>query len=470
MCGLVGCAGRIYKKEEDIFQTLLELDTIRGPHSTGIATYYDARKDKVSLAKSVGTPWDLYDSKVFDNIIHKGTQRIMLGHNRFATRGAITAANAHPFIVGHLLGAHNGTVDKSKLDDHEMFDVDSENIYHHMTNHGWEGTIGKLDGPFALVWFDMEEHSLHFCRNKERPLWYTFSKDKKTLFWASEPWMLRVALIRNGEDYDEIHEVEPSKVYEWRIGKAFQELKELPGTAIKHNVKLYEKPPYVYHGNNWAHRGGHQEKKDKPEVSKTTQTSKAQVGLIGLSGYLGKEVDFQVDRFIKHPKGRDNYIRCYMDVEDGKPDVEIRIPTNNPNPAFKELYERLENSVNFFRGKVAQFNRYPTANGPGGHLTLIQSSIVELTGKNSPLFRAIKEESEEVHDEGHAKVTVYAGEQVDEDEFNRRTRHGCALCCKQASFNFPTHIDWIDRTSFLCDTCKDSEMAQAYYYGGINGA
>jgi hypothetical protein len=454
MCGLVGVAGRIYKKEEDIFQTLLELDTVRGPHSTGIATYFEGRKDKAHLVKAVGTPWDLYQSKAFDNSIHGFMHRVMIGHNRFATRGAINSMNAHPFIIDHLMGAHNGTVDKSLLDDHQMFDVDSENIYHHMSLHGWEGTIDKLNGPFALVWFDMQDQTLHFCRNKERPLWYTFTKDKKTIFWASEPWMLRVALVRNGEDYGDVFEVEDKKVYEFPMGKHFNDLKDLQETIVKHDVKFFEKPVYTYNKGNYTWtRGDNKEKKEQPEVQKTTQKTTASAGLIGLSGYLGKEVDFQVDRIIKHPKRGNDYIRCYVDVDDGKPDVEIRIPMNNPNPVFQELYERLERSVNYFRGRVAQFNRYPTAQGPGGHLILIQSSIIELTR----------------HDEGHAKVTVYSGEQVDEDEFERRTRHGCAICSRQASFNFAKEVDWIDRSTFICKACQNSDLAQAYYYGGANG-
>mgnify|MGYP001616630135 CR=1 FL=1 len=36
MCGLVGVAGNLFKKDTDAFTQLLFVDTLRGDHSTGV--------------------------------------------------------------------------------------------------------------------------------------------------------------------------------------------------------------------------------------------------------------------------------------------------------------------------------------------------------------------------------------------------------------------------------------------------
>ena len=54
MCGLIGVAGKIGIKENRAFQYLIQLDVIRGPHSTGIC--FVDWKGNVEVHKKVGTP------------------------------------------------------------------------------------------------------------------------------------------------------------------------------------------------------------------------------------------------------------------------------------------------------------------------------------------------------------------------------------------------------------------------------
>lgn len=196
MCGHVGCAGRLSVKEEKIFKQLLILDTLRGEDSTGIcAVTYEG---VTQVAKSVGDPYQLFDT-VGAAEIFRSNNRVLIGHNRFATQGKVNRRNAHPFELNTLIGAHNGTLtNKWQLKNGNKFDVDSEALFHDIEELGLEKAIAGAKGAWALVWWDLNNNTLNFLRNKERPLFLCYSEDKKVVFWASEQWMLTTLLSREG--------------------------------------------------------------------------------------------------------------------------------------------------------------------------------------------------------------------------------------------------------------------------------
>ena len=202
MCGLIGMAGEITVKEERALKTLLTLDALRGIDSTGIAVV-PRHQGMVKMAKEVGNPYELFNTKSYDKAL-MGTHRAIIGHNRFATQGATTRRNAHPFEFDTLVGAHNGTLkNKYRLDDNKDFDVDSENLYHHMDKHGVRDALDIIEGAWALTWWDKLDESINFLRNEERPLFIARSKDTKVLFWASESWMIRIATSREGIEIED---------------------------------------------------------------------------------------------------------------------------------------------------------------------------------------------------------------------------------------------------------------------------
>ena len=217
MCGLTGVAGKIGKREEDIFRDLLVVDALRGTDSTGIAAI-NAQFD-VKIAKQVGNPYELFDTKSYDKAL-KGLNRVLIGHNRYSTMGVSNRANAHPFQFDHITGAHNGTLkNKWELLDGKDFDVDSQALYNHIAKEGIRRAITKADGAWALTWWDANEKTLNFLRNQERPLWMLRSNDGKTLFWASELWMMEGILDRSGVKYGDPHLVEKDFHYKIGIGQ-----------------------------------------------------------------------------------------------------------------------------------------------------------------------------------------------------------------------------------------------------------
>jgi hypothetical protein len=161
----------------------------------------------VVVAKEVGDPFALFDSRRFKQAV-SGVNNVVIGHNRYATQGGINRRNAHPFEFDTLVGVHNGTLmSKWRLADAKDFVVDSENLYHHIEKHGLQDAINQLTGhtdAWALVWWNKEEDTLNFLRNDLRPLFMCRSEDGNVLFWASERWMLEIALSKNDIKRSEI--------------------------------------------------------------------------------------------------------------------------------------------------------------------------------------------------------------------------------------------------------------------------
>lgn len=167
---------------------------MRGIDSTGVAVI--PRMGEVKVVKELGNAYNLLDTKAYDKAM-LGMHRAIIGHNRFATQGIVSKRNAHPFDFDDLVGVHNGTLkNKYNLIDSKDFDVDSENLYHHINQKGLRDAMNIVKGAWALVWWDKLEESINFLRNEERPLYLTRSVSGETLFWASELWMLQAACSR----------------------------------------------------------------------------------------------------------------------------------------------------------------------------------------------------------------------------------------------------------------------------------
>lgn len=190
MCGLVGVAGKLEYKDEEIFKRLLLYDYFRGPDSTGMAAI-DVAGTRASVVKIASHPIDLFDLGRFKTSLSAQQSSVFMGHNRAATKGAVNGVNAHPYEYGHIVGCHNGTLTSHAFTElenalGERFDVDSQAVFAAISRLGIDRTVSLLQGAWSLVWFDLREKTLNFLRNKERPLWYAYSETFNHFFWASE--------------------------------------------------------------------------------------------------------------------------------------------------------------------------------------------------------------------------------------------------------------------------------------------
>lgn len=415
MCGLVGVAGAITKGVEDAFHTLLQLDTIRGPHSTGVLI---VNKDKeASVHKALGTPWELFDSKKYYKAMNNGLN-VLIGHNRFATKGAVNVKNAHPFEFENVIGCHNGTLSSQVgLDDHNDFVVDSENIYHHMNNNGVEGTIDKLNGAFALTWYDTKAHTVNLIRNSQRPLFYAFTEDRKTVMWASESWMLSVAAMKHGIKLTKVMDL--PEMHLTTIGVQFGYSGMV--NAIDHvSVRKMEgyKPP-VIHSSQVV-----------PFSKKSTASSFA-----SCQKHIGNVVKFSVVGEGCSINGRQPYLEASID---GDEDAIIRIFAGKNS----DLWKQMMTSPNFYTGKVLSYSSVE-----GGYLTVLLNTVTEMA-------------EEELSDEvflGYNKKT-YSKDQMR----NLLGKHGCAWCSEISPVSESHELIWCSEDTYICACCQELDTVKEY--------
>ncbi len=147
MCGIFGWQLSNNIKDNRILASIITslafANEKRGDHSYGWSNEHgEIHKDAVSILKA-----PLY--KLFH-------QRQATVHTRFATQGTVSAANAHPFLIGNIIGSHNGVI----YNHHRMnqlyqrnFPVDSQHIFAHISE---QKPLSELTGYGAIQFFEKD--------------------------------------------------------------------------------------------------------------------------------------------------------------------------------------------------------------------------------------------------------------------------------------------------------------------------
>lgn len=205
MCGLVGIICKTQngfnQKHIDIFHDLLYMDTLRGEDATGVALV--TNNTETMWAKAALPAYYFRYTQEYKDITTKAFSKgkALLGHNRKKTMGENTDECAHPFLIENTkLFFHNGTLYNHK--DLADTKVDSEALGLVLTTckgkkEAIEAILAKVKGAYACVWYDQKENKIYFLRNKERPLYYGYTKDG-TFIYSSEQAMIFAAATRNG--------------------------------------------------------------------------------------------------------------------------------------------------------------------------------------------------------------------------------------------------------------------------------
>lgn len=211
----------ISRDDREFLKQLLYVTALRGDDGTGLATIktFEKHKNSVRLHKGVAdASYFLYeDSKKKAPMLSDYSADLFIGHCRAATIGALTPENSHPFDVGNLVGAHNGTLrdrefalDKSK--------TDSEQMFQKMNSVGIAEVLENLNAwsAYAVSIYDKKEKVLYLARNSERPLHIAVNQKRGVIYWASERGMLQFVADRCKLDIGEVLYLKPGFLYKFK--------------------------------------------------------------------------------------------------------------------------------------------------------------------------------------------------------------------------------------------------------------
>lgn len=353
-------------------------------------------KNEQELYRCLGGPENLMAYEDFDDrATYKKASKLLLGHNRMATVGAVTEDNAHPFYADHLTGAHNGTLSDEnfkRLDDHKSYEVDSECLYNNIANKGLDTlkslTEGLHTGAWALTYYDSEEKTINFIRNEHRPLWYAFNEKGDTIFWASEAWMINIACARNGVKLKGIKELPVNKHFSLSLKTYKVEEEEFVEGGMfqgKKRVVAGTNYPSYYTNSKVSQKNTTQSVfSNSKKVSVSTSEKEK------LRKLKGTEIEFSIDNKVNQVGKRADYYRGTLLHADFDRDLEVRIfliGTEHEDKFTKvQLYSR------FFKGVV---KGYRNKVGHGEYLLINVASMKESVEDNVLPFEPSNKKEEE---------------------------------------------------------------------------
>lgn len=192
MCGIVAIVNNGMLKTDVVnyIKQGLYVDSLRGEDATGLFSV-NSKGEALFFKKPMAGP-DFLQLAGTEAIFDAETPRFMVGHNRATTRGSNRIEHIHPVSCQSILLVHNGTLTTYyDLTDLTNNSHDTTAIAHGMHHKGELTTLEKLDGAYALVWWNSTSKTLNFARNTERPLYMAQETANKGWLIASEQGMIK---------------------------------------------------------------------------------------------------------------------------------------------------------------------------------------------------------------------------------------------------------------------------------------
>jgi hypothetical protein len=426
---------------------LLFIDTLRGGDGTGVACIPRNSENPVEVYKKPIPGYDFVDTALYYRAVSgMAATAGIIGHNRAATKGVISAKTSHPFQHGTITLAHNGTL-FTMYGLEGTSTVDSERITQTVATRGAAETLPELDGSYALVWHDSADNTINFARNKERPLYLAFSKNKDILYWASEPWMINVAVGRNSLSLEAAGpwEINPGEWHKIQLGKPnFEEWQTIPFV-----VKEWGKGHGTgKNGQNQGNTGAGTSGKP-PKKNTASMDALASIGL-----KPGDDIEFyiyQVTEY-KKSKGLGSIEGFYTAAESSflsgtvvSHGMKVNMaPYNSKNVVMKDL---------LFMGKVV------SGYVQNSWVTIVVEQV-ELLGDKDEL-----QEEDDDHpfrdgasEESNVSQLVKGprGKLISLKDFKQHTVFGCVMCGGYVNPAFHESVVWTQDYQAYCHECVEA--------------
>lgn len=453
MCGLVGVAAINGKALSDrgvkVFKHLLYLDVLRGEHSTGICMV-DTNKN-VKLHKHLGPPSKdetFSNNEIFSSTGNVFNPIVLIGHNRYATKGEVNVENAHPFVTQdeNIIGAHNGTVYNYILDriGKNPFETDSEFIYNSIAERGLKETVKYLDGgAYALTWWNKEENTINILRNNERPLY--IAKSGGAIVWASEKWMIDVASSRVGCEVSDVGMVNIDKHLKYHI----------PSEEVRPEIEEVKPEKRVYsfrEGSNTASQGNYSYRSNYDSNVSYLNNGKPRIKLTSLNKLLRTQVRVVANRICTDSSGH-NYMDMSIievlgdiDKDFDMSTVSVRAYLNGSKISqdlLMELFDDKDEEETYFI--TVKLKKLKASDSSGKQFY----GIVDLRSIEMIEQYVFEEETEGT--EAEEKVEWY-----------KKTKQGCCHCNAMVTYENRKEVFWVSNDTFFCEDCCKAGTPEQY--------
>lgn len=192
----------------------------------------------------------------------------LMAHTRYATKGSATIANAHPFEIGRIIGAHNGMIynhESIAKSLNRECPVDSMHLFHHI-NEGKD--FDDLNGYGTIEWIeDKDPSTIYLCQLHNGDLSVyglgTHGGQIDGVIWSSDYRHLEMALkLTNLRDKTFKYTIQQGQVYYANEGGLFYAKGRT--YSLNNNFKFsYGNTPkawrgYMHDDSEWGYNRRHQ--------------------------------------------------------------------------------------------------------------------------------------------------------------------------------------------------------------------